>query len=663
MAARRFEAAFDRYDAFTLIGGLGLASSLPLRSLLERTSERLSASAVEYACLAALRRDTRAPLVASTDPLPLLEFADHAEAAAFSELRLSDGAHAQIASLPRQEQEAHLWLRVWQLTSYDPGPPLMELKRLVTTFAPFRNELRAALGFDAEEGAAMAEIFAASEQLAAYGALGVTPDQPKEVVMERARRVGLPGGIRPDLGRQLEFDVEKLSYWGGARLGRNIPVVTAAAFLDRFRLDFGAELHREPARALWSLRARPLLHDGRGRYLSSSSRNLIFAVRPVCEQAIRALGGRVSVGYAKAKGAALELESLETLRDALMVDGVWRTLDYRSLAGAKVEGDGLVRLDSVLIAVECKAVEFSASAREGDARALAAKLADVIAKGTEQSARTRMAVAARTEISGVDLASRQRERIEVGEISRVLPIVVTLESLGAVSNALWRMIDLSGPSADCPWVVNIDDLRWFDQQLGMPARLLHYIVVRQRISSGGRYAAGDEGDWLWSYMSQGAAGIDASFAGAESLGFSDTFVLGPDFSRGGDLSGARTDLANEALLSSLHQTRQPGWLEVALALLDLDRDADERLARDIEAALTATVAGSARWFTVPATVRGGSRLLVGVGESGALGSEFADRFETLRRLDASRVCAVAIDCHTAQPLICRWGDAEPGPSG
>lgn len=571
-----------------------------------------------------------------------------------------DGNGENLSDDERDAQDA---LRRWQVYSHDPGRADAERERLLTSLGGFSNELTHAVGFDAHQADA---ILGAFDLLALVGIrhiFDLASYDAVELMVELADLVAAEEALKylpPGLGEHLSFNRSMISYFAEKVAGTALPPSALDAFLSHFSLDFGAIAEGSPRRRLWDVRERPLLHDGNGNYMWTVLYDLVFAVRPVCERAIRDQGGPSAFAYDKAKAKSLEDEAMEVLHNGLTADGSWRTLHYphHAYPDQDVEGDGMVSLDTVALAIESKAVELSPSARHGSAKALAKKLQDTILQGAAQGQRTRDALLGAAEMTGISLPQEQRERIEISGLSRVIPIVAVLEPLGAVTSALWRLVDLPTSDAPWPWVVNIDDLRWFDRELGMPARLLHYALVRQRIASSGRLGATDEVDWFWMYFSQGAAAVYekldlVGYFTAERIQF-----VGPDVRRGGQLPAPLFVTANETLLDDLHRVRPPGWIEVAFALLDLPLESSQRLARGIHNGLRPDKGNSCTWLIEKPTTNEGSLLLVGTGPDDRLQLELAEQLDAVRRSALEdgirRVCALTIDRRDREPTACTW---------
>lgn len=663
LAAERLAAAFNSHDAFTLLAGLTLSSSLELPSRAERLSAKLPSFVVEYAQVYAARRSTRLPENRSENLQDQAEMAGAAELMAVRGLRPLGLDKGPVEGQSGDQWGAQLALRQWQIFSHDPGPSQAERSRLTTSLGPFGAELRGALGFDAMHAEAVIESFEVLTLIGLRHVFGLTANDSDDLLgelREKAAAGEILESLPSELGEHLSFSAEMLSYAVAAR-GHELPDGALSAFLDRFSMPFGAvAADRDVARALWDVRERPLLHDAEGFYLLSVPYNLAFAVRPVCETALRGLSG-IGARYDKQKARALETEALEELHNGLMVDGSWGTLDYPSAIhpGQSVEGDGLVLLDSVVLALECKAIELSPSARQGSAEALATKLQDTIISGAAQGQRTRRALLEEDEVTGIPLWEERREKIETGRLSRILPVVVVLEPLGAVTSALWRLVELPDSDAPWPWVVNIDDLRWFDRELLMPARLLHYMVVRGRIAASGRLGTPDEADWFWMYYSQGASAINEKIELLSQFTVThQTQFIGPDVRRGGKLPGELALTGLEDLLVELHESRLPGWVEVAFALLDLPREHTDRIADEIRVARKTSCSGDSTWISVAPVIGDGSLLLLGVGAEDALRGELQGKLAgaVVSAVDcgAARVCALGIDATTGKVALCDW---------
>lgn len=662
-AAERLTTAFETHDAFTLLSGLNLASSLELRSPRERRSTKLPSFVVEYAHGYAASRPQRAPIAGVGALVSVGALADDAELVA-SRLLRPLGLRGPIAeAMSKDELDAQTALRIWQLFAHDPGASDAERRRLLEALGPYDSELRSLLGFTSVEADAVIHAFDALTILGLAEVFELDPREPDAMharLVAQARHGKTLVTLPSELGQRVSFNEDMIGYAASLRLGEELTRNALRAFLGCFSMEFGdVDAERDPARVIWAVRDRPLLRDAEGWHMWTVPYNLVFAVRPVCERILRERGGKVAHTYEKKKGRRLEIESLQILHNGLQADSTWRTLDYATPTnpGERVEGDGLVLVDSVALAVESKTGELSPSAEQGSAKALAKKLEETIIEGAEQGQRTREALTSNVAVSGIDLWTHQRRPIAPERLSRILPIVVVLEPMGAVSAALWRLVKVD--TDYWPWVVNVDDLSWFDAHLAMPARLLHYAVVRQRIAAAGRMGALDEADWFWLCFSQGAAAVAEKMATMAILDAQQKVFIGPDVRRGRPLPGRLAQMATEQLLIALHQHRPPGWTEVALALLDLSREADRRLARAVRAVRgRGPKAQRGMWLVERPAVPQGSVLLVGVGDQHALHSELQAQVDSLRDRDdfnnVSRACAVIFDPRDEESVHCDW---------
>jgi hypothetical protein len=660
-ALQRLESLFEEQDAFAILTALSLGSFYELPSRRNRLDGRLPSFVVEYAHGFAARRPLRGGS-AGGSPLLMEELSEVTETACAKDLA-SKSVLRNVGNSEEADAKAQQKLRIWQIFSHDPGRPENERARFRAALDPFAEELEERLGFNAAHADAALYAIDALTFAGLAECFGFEPDEMEHLRERLAQKIRVGDALKmvpPDLGERVSCDPETLSAIAAA-MGFSLPEENLRVFLNRFSLGFGdIAADRDPVRALWDVRERPLLRN-EDRYLWTVPYNLAFAIRPVCERALREAGGDIPARYDKAKAQALEAEALKELHNDLMVDGSWRTLIYPHAEheDQEVEGDGLVLLDSVALAVECKAVELSPSARQGSAKALAKKLQDALVKGAEQGQRTREALLGGEDITGVVLWEQEREPIAPAHLSRVLPIVVILEPLGAVTSALWQLIDPSEAQGPAPWIVNIDDLAWFDRELCMPARLLHYAVVRQRIAAAGQLGAVDEADWFLIYRSQGAAALYEKLELLSGLTAGYTNFVGTTGRRGSRLPGEPARMRCESLLIALHEARHTGWIEAALALLDLDEDADRLLADAIES-------GSReedRWLTFPPMVANGSFLIAGIGDPDSMRDDLEQQVDEFREAalaaGAALICCVGIDKTSKEPALCHWRFADP----
>jgi hypothetical protein len=563
------------HDAFDVLATLALVGGFGYRASGGKAVEPLAGFVIEHAQALALRSAGRAARAAdrgrSGEIAKLVSAAELATASAF---RVSnDEARDATGDL----WEARLRLRLWQRGGYDPGPADMELERVTSLFDDFAVPLDAALGFTPREAVAIVWAFNALTAVGVAHFFGIAPQLLSDPVLLAERLSGdiasgkilrtIPRGISVDVS----FNTTMLEFYASHMAREEFPGVeirrsAVEAFVDRFSWGFGDfPASQDPFRDLWKVRDKPLVRDTRtGLTMLPVSYNLAHAVAPAFEEALRSVGGLTAEGFSKAKARHIEEEAIAPLARFARPDGVWRSLSYIPAdKSQRAEGDGLIRVDSLFIAVEAKAVELSQSARMGDARAVTGKLQAAILDGAKQAERTISAMRSRVTITGVTPKGK-REEIAFVDGADFLPLVVTLESLGAVTAGVSKVIDDAGAAVVA---LNVDDLRWFAEQCSLPAELLYYLVLRRRMATDSA-AAFDEADWFWLYRSLGARAFSERVELYRQYEFS--MVIGTHERRGRDVEPAEQPLLT--LLEALDKARPAGWLGASFALLDRDLD-------------------------------------------------------------------------------------------
>jgi len=576
------------HDAFDVIGSLALAAYLVRVDDVGRHPQ-LESYVVEYGAVHLLRRGGRARL---DDADAKVDWDGGIEDLSFllnRTLMISRGVEGRRSTgeeLSEAEVHAQQRYMTMQLFGHDPVPPERELERLQELFLPFEEILYEQLGFTAIMAAALCTSIsvATGEGLAAYFELDVS--DPLEVRAELQRRAlerhparyGL--AVHQGLGSALALSAEEL----GGMIG--FPAEIATNLLGRLEIGFGDMRDGDPWQQVRRFRRTPVIADGSGGWLVPVPYDVLYVVRGLLEDALREAG--LLEEFQRRRAEYLERVTRETFAVALTPELNLRSLSYEHPVEGEVrlpEGDGLVVSDGVALALEAKAGGLSPAARGGEPKALAKAFNRLLFEAIEQAERTRGALVAGRVVNGVDEETKTVE-VNPANLSRVVPVAVTLEDLSGPSAMLWELMDREPEAvdpSDWPWIVNVDDLRWFAEELPLAAELIHYVLVRQRLASAGEISVGNEADWFRFYRNQGAAQAQAIVDGAAEGDFNRRILVVSDARRGRfDPDLAPIELAVTPILKRLDVDRRPGWLDASIALLDLHPEQGREALGDLE---------------------------------------------------------------------------------
>lgn len=373
----------------------------------------------------------------------------------------------------------------------------------------FTEQLRAELGFDAEDGICCSEAVrllvgrrvgghmqGAREESASFG-----PDHPAYRWAESV----FDGRWKHDpenAARYIPF-VWALNHLGDALLiaptdladAAEVEEVVAAKFLGSLALGFGQQ---EPD---WfhladQVRSRPFIEVDANAYLPTVAGADLWALRGLFESVLKG-----SDSYLTHRGRWLEQRVAQLLETALAPDEVHSSLHYEieEEDGSTTEGeiDALLRCGTSAVAVEAKSATMRPGARRGG-EALIGHLEANLTKAADQGSRARRALG-----GGATLRARGGSEIQLGEaVQEMHPILVTLDDLSAVAPVLWELqgTDVVPEDVTLPWVITLHELEQVVETIEWPVQLLHFLRRRSRLNEIGKYVASDELDWWMHYL-------------------------------------------------------------------------------------------------------------------------------------------------------------------
>ncbi|WP_345962920.1 hypothetical protein ABDE16_18500 [Streptomyces sp. BRB040] len=552
-----------RKAAQVLLGGLDkgdVVASLQLASLIPLTkgSSKIPSVLVEYA--QALLLGFMPAVDAPKNPVSI----DEVETALARAINYDQQWHTNRNELLAELDPPSQQFYISNLYSHDPGPALAELHRVVDVYGEFEEELISVGAPTAEQAAKAAlvvdDVF--QDGISDFFKIARKVDlplMPKLLKMMKKGRIS--GDVISGFGQAISFTAEDLEQVVGADAARYILAdLLSSGLRDNHTLKILAEL-----------RLKPLMRIGGGRYLAPVYPNLVHALAPMLDDAIKSLGRGASERLQKAKSSYTERQALEVLSRALKPDLVLRSLRYPDpdrVASNVVppEGDGLIVLGHVALVVEAKAGGFSPSAQAGDVKAIRGVVQKLIKDAQAQAHRTIRAMQAGP-ITGVD-ENGERVVFHAPQIKTFFPVVVTLEDLSSVSPRVHSPMPTEefedARFVANPWITNVDDLSWIASTIKPAARFLNYIDLRCLISGMPQVAAASEADWMVKYLDSGPQGVIDVIDAAQELAPNISFIATWE-RRGSQVSPSPVPLAR--LVDALDSRRPPGWLMASLIVI------------------------------------------------------------------------------------------------
>jgi hypothetical protein len=457
--------------------------------------------------------------------------------------------------------DPHARLSAQQWYWYDPVLLEAEVKRIQPLLGFAADDIAELTGAQLPELLAVLNACSYINPSWAVEVLGTTEASPSSEagVMELRGRVASQGTtIAPGCR------APNVRWWQLAAVA-NVQLEALHAFMRLFAITPGDIDPAEPyVHRLWRLRERPVV-IWNGRVTLPAGYNLPAGFRVRIERELRARRPKSFERYANQRGRWIETRARALLETALRPDALWRSLRIGTDRSDAAERDGLLLIDNMALALEVKGGRLPPSARDGQESAQRRALERLLRDAAAQAESLASAVRARQPITGVD-RDGQRRPVTLAGISRLLPVVITLEDVSGATSRAEPLSKLFPPEG--AWQVAIDELDWYARALELPAQLLHYAFMRPRLERTS-VAVLDEGDWFRLYHALGPAGCVQYLDALERLG-GQRIVHGGDVRRGYFSDGLpvwRSPL--HELLRSWDETRPDGWLEASFALLSL----------------------------------------------------------------------------------------------
>lgn len=481
-------------------------------------------------------------------------------------------------------------------------------------FTPVAEELRAAIGFDADLAVRMAravadivnlrlhdlqtELHASIERwqtaLQRPGSIpDLTPDEQQ--TLARAKEYPNPAEQLRNLQvlwfffqTQTAFSIQPIDISEVA----GVDEAVARSYLEYFSL---ALRHAPVADSLPSVYedqvVAPIVRLGDDTYLTHLLPHLTWAMKGAFEKTLAARGRATWNRYERRRAQYLETRTRELLAGIGRFATGWKNLTYEYDDGSgpqEFELDGLIRVDDVLLLFECKAGVMSASARRGGADRLADDLGELVSHAFEQASRADRYV--RSADSVTFRTDDDEVTVKRATVKRTFLISTTLDPLSSfVTHARGlRELGLIPPDSRV-WSVYLPDLQVIAELVGGSGEFLHYLARREDLESL-NVDAHDELDWFGHYLLEGLY-FDAVRTGAVPGMSLNTYTTGFD-----DFYAFRTGECEtpvekpqqampptvRALIDRLEGEGPPGFTDAVFLLLDGDDATRDYIASGIE---------------------------------------------------------------------------------
>lgn len=343
-----------------------------------------------------------------------------------------------------------------------------------------------------------------------------------------------------------------------------VSVRVAHAFLDRFTSSWGTSRGLTLLSGRNEVRHRPLLRGRAGRAHPTAHENLLWAIRPALEEALKA-DRSMFEEYQVRRAAHTEEETARLFGLALRPDLLLTNLNF-SIPHGNGEVDVLIRIDDLLIIVEAKSGVLSDAAYAGRKAALRRDLQKLLGKSSTQTSRLDSALRNGEPVTFSNRATGEPVDVDLSSVQRFHGVVVTLEDLTPV---VMRPDWLAGagivdPERAFPWCVSLFDLETIAKSTQFPAQLTGYLSARAEIDPRAEWPAEDD---LW--MTHLLSRLDFSHVDEQPFMVDGrTDLLADQWMR--DRPAPRADLskATKKALQRLGQRRPEGWLRETERLLD-----------------------------------------------------------------------------------------------
>lgn len=255
-------------------------------------------------------------------------------------------------------------------------------------------------------------------------------------------------------------------------------------------------------------------------------------------------------------------------------------------AGNTGENDLTMVLGSVAIVVEAKSGSLTPPAQRGAPKRLVDTVRQLIVEPADQAYRF-IRVLKGTEASQSFVTKSGAENtIDVSEVRYFLPLTVTMEQFGFLSNL--RSLAESGISdreaSKLAQVVSLTDLRVIFEVLDLQSEKVHYLFRRRELGARLRLH-GYEMDVLAFYLDRGFNIEEVEFSGDSFVGLSlmskqlDPYFVGQELGVAVDKPALRLTPRWAGMLRRLDRDLNVHRLDIALVLLNVPYDDQKKMER------------------------------------------------------------------------------------
>lgn len=343
---------------------------------------------------------------------------------------------------------------------------------------------------------------------------------------------------------------------------------------------------------------KPFIKLEDGKYFCPSIASVPHYTLEILENLISE-NDRLREAYTKRKGEYCEEYVRELVArnfpgSAIHHGFKWERTD---IPGKIFETDNLVLAGNFALVLESKSGKLTAPARRGAEDRLQKHIDELVLEASEQAFNLIEAVQKGT-IKNIRSADGRPMQIDFSDAKHFIPLVVTLENLSTLGNA--RTIYEAGMSKGRPpekiaTSITMTDLDSVFQILPYEAMKLHYLIRRREFAMH-MDINGDEMDLLNFYLENGFNIGETEYAGNRQLSISALsrnvdkyFILHDEV----EIDPPKPNMSDLwiKLLSHLDSRRRPGWVEASFALLNCDREGQEKFEANIKQLTTDTVRG------------------------------------------------------------------------
>jgi hypothetical protein len=286
--------------------------------------------------------------------------------------------------------------------------------------------------------------------------------------------------------------------------------------------------------------------------------------------------------YSDARGAWLERKAAEALRDGLQTDWTELNVYYRLPDRTSGEIDVLARVDDTLFVVQTKSGVTRIDSEAADPEKLRNTLQGLLGgRDLRQHRDGLRAVTQHPSALTHDRAGHVAFTRRLSAINRVLALNVTLEDLSVLGAQPW-LLDEAGLSSgqEPPWIVGIGELEQLLDLFRSPSLFVHFLTRRLRANATRQLIAHDEIDWAMRYFDDELLFAELPpdhpyaqrqfFAPDEHKSY-DAWMLARALGSRARRPRPIMPTGQKRLLEMLERSRPAGWLDFAIALLDLPR--------------------------------------------------------------------------------------------